>query len=67
MSADSVLVSEEYNRLRGRLAGLIESWGVNDRQERGMIQTMKQLTYDSEKVIKELVDQSQDPQYINGG
>lgn len=53
---DSVAVAEEYNRLRGRLCGLIESWGLPDRQERGMINTLKSLTYDSEKVVKELVE-----------
>lgn len=47
------LIREEMNRLRGRLAGLIESWGVPERQERGAINTMKTLTYDSEKVFVE--------------
>jgi hypothetical protein len=60
MSEDvGALVSEEYNRLRGRLCGLIESWGVPEKQERGMIQTLKSLTYDSERVIKDVVG---DPQ-----
>jgi hypothetical protein len=56
MSPESILVSEEYNRLRGRLCGLIESFGLPEKQERGMIQTLKQLTYDSEKVIKEVLE-----------
>lgn len=55
MSDDTALVADEYNRLRGRLCGLIESWGLPERQERGMIQTLKSLTYDSEKVIKDLL------------
>lgn len=55
MPDEATLVAEEFNRLRGRLCGLIESWGQPERQERGMIQTLKSLTYDSEKVIKELV------------
>lgn len=59
MSEATDLVAEEYNRLRGRLCGLIESWGVPERQERGMIQTLKSLTYDSEKVIKEIVEEPQ--------
>lgn len=50
------VVAEEFNRLRGRCLGLIESWGVPDQQERGMKQTLKSLTYDSEKIIKELVE-----------
>lgn len=56
MADTSAQVAEEFNRLRGRLCGLIESWGVPERQERGMIQTLKTLSYDSEKVIKDLVE-----------
>lgn len=52
-----VLVSKEMNRLRGRLAGLIESWGLDERRERAMIATLKSLTYDSEKALKSLLDQ----------
>lgn len=52
-------VAEEYNRLRGRLCGLIESWGLDERRERGMIATLKTLTYDSQKVVKELVAKEQ--------
>ena len=54
--SDADAIAEEYNRLRGRLCGLVESWGLPEKQERGMIQTLKSLTYDSEKVIKALVD-----------
>lgn len=50
------VVSEEMNRLRGRLCGLIESWGLDDRQERGAISTLKSLSYDAEKKIKEAVE-----------
>jgi hypothetical protein len=49
------VVSQEMNRLRGRLAGLVESWDVGERRERAMIATMKSLTYDSERLLKELV------------
>jgi hypothetical protein len=52
------VVAEEFNRLRGRCLGLIESWGVPEQQERGMKATLKSLTYDSEKIIKELVERS---------
>lgn len=48
---------KEFNKLRGRLAGLIESWGLENQRERAMISTMKSLTYDSEKEIVELVKQ----------
>lgn len=50
------VVTDEFNRLRGRLCGLIESWGLPERQERGAIQTLKSLSYDSEKVVKDLLD-----------
>lgn len=56
MEDKSQVVSDEFNRLRGRLCGLIESWGVPERQERGMIQTLKSLTYDAEATIKSLVE-----------
>lgn len=56
MADEAALVAEEFNRLRGRLCGLVESWGVPERQERGMIQTLKTLSYDSEKLIKDLVE-----------
>lgn len=47
-------VAKEFNRLRGRLCGLVESWGVEPSQERAMISTLKSLTYDSEDLIKKL-------------
>lgn len=50
------VVSTEMNRLRGRLAGLVESWGLDDKRERAMIATLKSLSYDSERVLKELVE-----------
>jgi hypothetical protein len=53
----SALVSTEMNRLRGRLCGLIESWDLDERRERAMIQTLKALSYDSERVLKELVEE----------
>lgn len=48
-------ITEEFNRIRGRLCGLIESWGLPDKQEQGCIRTLKMLTYDSQKVITDLV------------
>lgn len=50
-------VRKEFNRARGRLAGLIESWGLDGRREHAMIQTMKSLSYDSENAIVELIKQ----------
>lgn len=52
----SATIAEEYDRLRGRLCGLVESWGLPERQERGMINTLKSLTYDAQRTITELVE-----------
>jgi hypothetical protein len=53
--SDEATVAKEFNRLIGRLCGLIESWGLDERQERGAIQTLKSLSYDSQKVIVDLL------------
>lgn len=55
LTVEQQAVADEYNRLRGRLCGLIESWEVGERRERAMISTLKSLTYDSEAVVKDLV------------
>lgn len=55
LTANEQAVADEYNRLRGRLCGLVESWGLPEKRERAMISTLKSLTYDSEAVVKELV------------
>jgi hypothetical protein len=44
----------ELNRLRGRLCGLIESWGLDERRESACKQTLKAITYDSEKLLVDL-------------
>lgn len=48
-------VASEFNTLRGRVLGLIESWGLPERQEAGCKATFKSLTYDAEARIKDLV------------
>lgn len=48
-------LAKEFNNLRGRVLGLIESWGLPETQERGAKNTFKSLTYDAERRIKELV------------
>jgi hypothetical protein len=53
MASTDQIVSEEMNRLRGRLCGLIESWGLPEKQERGAINTLKSLSYDAQKAITE--------------
>lgn len=54
MSSVEDSIHAEMNRLRGRLCGLIESWGLDDRRESACKQTLKTLTYDSEKLLVEL-------------
>lgn len=49
-------IADEFNRLRGRLCGLIESWNLPPRQERGAINTLKSLSYDSQQAILDLVE-----------
>jgi hypothetical protein len=56
------VVHKEMNRLRGRLCGLIESWGLGDRRERGAIATLKTLTYDSEKLFVDMLNEPMDAQ-----
>jgi len=44
------LSEEEYkrelDRFRGKMCGLIESWGLQEKQERAAISLMKTLSYD---------------------
>lgn len=47
------LVASEFNTLRGRILGLIESWGLPETQERGCKATFKTLTYDAQARITE--------------
>jgi hypothetical protein len=49
-------ISSEFNMLRGRILGLIESWGLDDKQERGAKATFKSLTYDAEKRLKDMLE-----------
>jgi hypothetical protein len=55
MAKSEDTVVEEMNRLRGRLCGLIESWGLPEKQERGAINTLKSLSYDAQKAILETI------------
>lgn len=45
------LVEREFNTLRGRILGLIESWGLPQTQENGCKSVFKSLTYDSQARI----------------
>lgn len=54
------IVHQEMNRLRGRLCGLIESWGLPERQERGAVATLKSLTYESEEKLIDAITEESD-------
>lgn len=56
LTANEQAVADEFNRIRGRLCGLIESFGLPEKRERAMISTLKSLTYDSEAAVKDLVN-----------
>lgn len=57
MSADlEKIVASEFNTLRGRILGLIESWGLPEKQEQGCKATFKTLTYDSQQRITDTLD-----------
>ena len=47
-------IASRFDRLRGRMLGLIESWGLAPQQERGAKQTLKSLSYDMEAELKEI-------------
>ena len=48
---DEEFIHREADRLRGKMAGFIESMGLKESQERAAITTFKSLTYDFEKSI----------------
>lgn len=50
------VVVDSMNRLRGRCCGLVESWGLDEKRERAMIQTLKSLSYDTQREIMEVID-----------
>lgn len=52
------LVAAEFNTLRGRILGLIESWGLPHTQEAGCKSVFKALTYDSQARITDMLDDS---------
>lgn len=58
MPTTEAVVTEEMNRLRGRLCGLIESWGLPEKQERGAINTLKSLSYDAQKTITDALKEN---------
>lgn len=53
--SNKTLVEKEFDTLRGRILGLIESWGLPETQEHGCKATFKVLTYDSQKRIEDAI------------
>ena len=50
------IVIREFNNLRGRLCTALESIGLPSRQERAIKMLVKQITYQQESLIKEIVE-----------
>jgi hypothetical protein len=50
------ILEDEFNRMRGRILGLIESWGLPERQEKGAKNTFKTLSYDAEARITSAIE-----------
>lgn len=64
-------IEVSYNRLRGRALGAIESWGLardpgGETREAAMKTLMKQLTYDSQAEISDLVMRIRQDAISNG-
>lgn len=53
MSEVEQVIASEFNTLRGRILGLIESWNLPEKQENGCKATFKSLTYDAQARIVE--------------
>lgn len=49
-------IAQHFDRMRGRILGLIESWGLPAAQERGCKSIFKSLSYDAEADIKDLFE-----------
>ncbi len=47
----------EFHSLRGRLCTVIESAGLPKKQERALVLLIKNLSYQNQAVIAELIDQ----------
>jgi len=47
---------KEFNSLRGRLCTVIESAGLEKKQERALITLIKNISYQNQAVVAELID-----------
>jgi hypothetical protein len=51
---------KEFNSLRGRLCTVIESANLPNRQERALVNMIKNLSYQSQAVVAELIERLDD-------
>lgn len=60
MSQDKAIsqVRDDMNRLRGRLFGAIESWGLPTKQENAAKGLVRHLTYDSQASLESTLRQN---------
>lgn len=60
MSEESLPAREvairEFNSLRGRLCTVVESAGLPKKQERALVTLIKNLSYQNQAVVAELID-----------
>jgi len=59
LSAKEIAI-REFNSLRGRLCTVIESAGLRKEQERALVLLIKNLSYQNQAVIAELIDRLDD-------
>lgn len=50
----------EFNSLRGRLCTVIESAGLPQKQERALVLLIKNLSYQNQAVVSELIERLED-------
>jgi hypothetical protein len=56
ITPEEELIIVHGNKFIGRMAGLIEAFGLPERQERAAIQTIKSLSYDAQRELRKLVN-----------
>jgi hypothetical protein len=59
-SSEVAQVAHEFDTIRGRVLGMIESWGLPQRQEDGCKGTFKSLTYDGQAKIEAIIEKRSD-------
>lgn len=59
LSAREVAI-REFNSLRGRLCTVIESAGLPKKQERALVTLVKNVSYQNQAVVAELIDKLED-------